>query len=215
MCSFHLDGYAHSESKIMGIIIEPTQVQLHDLVAPYLRTQPLGLGFAIGYASPAFANFGRVCIAGNVQNQLRSALSLSATTPFEIASISKTFTSTLYALLIRALDVTKKVGDYILPKGPLPISPALADITLDQLVNYTSGLPTDNSDGTVDTPPLLPQPYSMTAMMSFLNASPPKLSQIGASYTYSNLAFAIMSAIIASDRAEWQSQGRQVCGKNA
>jgi D-alanyl-D-alanine-carboxypeptidase/D-alanyl-D-alanine-endopeptidase len=183
----------------MGGIIEPKEDQLRDLVSPYLNVQPKGLGFALGYASQTFANYGRLYFAGNVQNQFGSALRLTETTPFEIASISKTFTSTLYTLLFRSSGSTKTIGDYIIPNGRLPISPALANITLDQLVNYTSGLPTDNSDGTVGTPRLLPQPYSLPAMLSFLNSSPPTLTEVGTSYTYSNLAFAIMSAIIASD----------------
>ena len=41
----------------MGSIVEPTQALLESLVAPYLETQPSGLGFAIGYASPSFPNF--------------------------------------------------------------------------------------------------------------------------------------------------------------
>jgi hypothetical protein len=40
----------------MPTFIAPTQAQLENLVAPYLATQPRGLGFAIGYASPDFAN---------------------------------------------------------------------------------------------------------------------------------------------------------------
>jgi CubicO group peptidase (beta-lactamase class C family) len=100
--------------------------------------------------------------------------------------------------LIRASQPTKTVGDYSSPNGPLPISPKLANIKLDQLVNYTSGLPQDNGNGPFPAPPLSPQPYSMPAMMSFLNASPPPVSPPSENYTYSNLAFAIVSAIIAS-----------------
>jgi serine-type D-Ala-D-Ala carboxypeptidase/endopeptidase len=134
-----------------------------------------------------------------VQNQFGEALTLGASTPFEIASLSKTFTAALYALLIRAFDPTLRVGDYSQPNGPLPISSALADITLDQLVNYTSGLPHDNDDATIDAPPYWSYPYSMPAMMSFLQAFPPRPSSPGVNYSYSNLAFALMSAIIASE----------------
>jgi D-alanyl-D-alanine-carboxypeptidase/D-alanyl-D-alanine-endopeptidase len=182
----------------MGGIVEPTQAQLESLVAPYLSTQPSGLGFAIGYASPNFANSGGLYFAGNVQNQFGAALTLDGTTPFEIASVSKTFTATLYALLIRASKPTLTVGDYSLPDGPLSISRTLADITLDQLMNYTSGLPQDNDNGAVDSPPLWPYPYSMPGMMSFLAAAPPAVSPPNQKYRYSNLGFAIMSAILAS-----------------
>ncbi|SFK74081.1 serine hydrolase domain-containing protein [Methylocapsa palsarum] len=179
----------------MGNIVEPTQAYLNSLVAPYLKAQPSGLGFAIGYASPSFQ--GVYTSPNPVHNQFGAPLTLSATTPFEIASISKTFTATLYALLIRASDPTRTIGDYIAPNGPLRISASLGDITLDQLMNYTSGLPADNVDGSVDSPPYWPQPYSMPAMLSFLGAAPPTLSPPGQQYQYSNLGFALMSAIIA------------------
>jgi len=189
----------------MANIVAPTQAQLESLVAPYLATQPRGLGFAIGYASPDLANSGGLFFRGNVQNQFGTDLRLGATTPFEIASLTKTFTATLYALLIPALDAKRTVGDYISPKGPLQIGASLAGIKLDGLVNYTSGLPQDNTDAGADavTPPVWPLPYSMQAVMSFLDASPPPVSpppptQADPNYTYSNLAFALMSAIIAS-----------------
>ncbi len=176
----------------MGTIVEPTQTQLEDLVAPYLTTQNSGLGFAIGYASPSFANNGGLYFGGNVQNQFGSALTLGASTPFEIASVSKTFTATLYALLIRAHNAKKTVGDYTAPTGPLPISSTLANITLDELMNYTSGLPEDNSNGTVDSPPQWPLPYSVPGLLSFLGAAPPAVAPPNKEYRYSNLAFALM-----------------------
>jgi D-alanyl-D-alanine-carboxypeptidase/D-alanyl-D-alanine-endopeptidase len=182
----------------MTTIIEPTTDQLAALVEPYLTTQPSGLGFAIGYASPGFVNSGGLYFAGNVTNQFGTALTLGPTTPFEIASISKTFTATLYAALLRSRNAGLTIGDFIAPNGRLSISSALAAITLDQLMSYTSGLPQDNENGTVDSPPYWAYPYSMPAMLSYLTASPPPVSSPGAQYTYSNLGFAIMSAILAS-----------------
>jgi serine-type D-Ala-D-Ala carboxypeptidase/endopeptidase len=179
-------------------IVEPTQAQVAALVAPYLKTQASGLGFAIGCASPGFAQSGSLYFAGNVTNQFGQSLDLGATTPFEIASISKTFTATLYARLIRVGNPNLTIGDFSQPYGPLPISPTLAGITLDELMSYTSGLPQDNEDAEVDSPPELPSPYSMPGMLSYLRATPPPVTSSGQQYTYSNLAFAIMSAILAS-----------------
>jgi serine-type D-Ala-D-Ala carboxypeptidase/endopeptidase len=184
----------------MGDICEPTDDLLAEMVAPYLKAQPRGLGFAIGYASPSFANYGRVLTFGNVQNQFGLDLGLNPETPFEIASITKTFTATLYARLIRAVNPNQTVAVYLHPKGPFT-SETLAGIPLDSLVNYTSGLPKDNRDEEAETvaPRLWPRPYSMQGMVSFLNNWQPTLSPPGEKYSYSNLAFAIMSAIIASD----------------
>jgi D-alanyl-D-alanine-carboxypeptidase/D-alanyl-D-alanine-endopeptidase len=182
-------------------IVMPTQAQLDALVKPHLTTQPQGLAFAIGYASPGFSPQGNLYLAGNVANQFGQSLTLSSSTPFLLASVSKTFTATLYALLIRQNDPLLTLGNYISPNGPLNISSTLAGIPLDGLVNYTSGLPLDNVADPDDNPAYLPQPYSLTAMLSYLDASPPAVSGTGSAYTYSNLGFAIMSAVLASTTA--------------
>ena len=183
----------------MSSIVQPTESQLDTLVAPYLVRQQLGLGFSIGYASPEFTPPGNLYFAGNVQNQFGSRMRLDGDTLFELASISKTFTATLYALLVRSISPSKTVGDYIAPNGPLHISSTLADIPLDSLMNYTSGLPEDDENGSVDTPPYWPQPYSLRAMLSYLDGYPPVVANanIGSKYTYSNLGFALMAAILA------------------
>jgi D-alanyl-D-alanine-carboxypeptidase/D-alanyl-D-alanine-endopeptidase len=173
---------------------------LAKMVEPYLRAQPKGLGFAIGYAGPNFDNYGRVRVFGNLQNQFGADLCLSGETPFEIASITKTFTATLYARLIRSVSSNQTLADYLCPKGPFT-NERLARMSLDCLVNYTSGLPQDNDDAGANavSPPYWPRPYSMQGMVSFLNNFQPNLPPPDDSYTYSNLAFSIMSAIIASD----------------
>jgi serine-type D-Ala-D-Ala carboxypeptidase/endopeptidase len=184
---------------IMAGIVRPSRGQIARLVQPYLKAQPSGLGFAIGYASPQFADYRDIQFFGNVKNQFGRQLTLGRKTPFEIASISKTFTATLYARLIRTSHPNGTLRDYISPKGPLPISKALARIKLDGLVNYTSGLPEDSVDKPVAVPPFQPEPYAMPGMLSYLKESPPSLSRPNKSYSYSNLAFAIMSAIIAAE----------------
>ena len=180
----------------MTSIVEPTTAQLENLVAPYLTLQPVA--FAIGYASPSFANNGNIFLAGSVQSQLDTALNLNRNTLFEIASISKTFTATLYALLLRSKSSTLTVGDFTDPNGPLHISSTLGTITLDDLMSYTSGLPQDSVDAKVDSPPYWAYPYSMPGMLSYLNLSPPPIKCTGKAFTYSNLGFALMSSIIAA-----------------
>jgi CubicO group peptidase (beta-lactamase class C family) len=181
----------------MGTIREPTEALLKRLVAPYLKTQDHGLVFAIGFAGPSFTNKGSVYLFGKMQNQFGDERPLDKKkTLFEIASITKTFTATLYALRVRGKKHT--VGDFMKPNGPFT-NRYLADIKLDQLVNYTSGLPQDNDDARPATPRFWPQPYSLQGMIGFLNARPPQLLGPGKRYAYSNLGFAIMSAIIASD----------------
>ena len=123
----------------MTKIVRPTKADLDKLVAPYLKTQPSGLAFAIGYASPQFSPDGFLYFGGNAANQFGQTLTLDGDTLFQLASVSKTFTATLYALLIRSVSASRTVGDYIVPNGPLPISGSLAGISLDQLVNSHPG----------------------------------------------------------------------------
>ena len=153
----------------MTHITAPTPVQLSKLVAPYLATAPSGLGLVIGYASPSLPENGGLFFAGRPRNQFDVEIPLDATTPFAIAGITKTFTATLYALLIRAFDPGLKIGDYAAPVGPMPINPALAEIALDQLVNYTSGLPADHGHSRIAKPPYKAYPYSVPAMLSYLS----------------------------------------------
>jgi D-alanyl-D-alanine-carboxypeptidase/D-alanyl-D-alanine-endopeptidase len=178
------------------MIVEPKPEDLDRLVAPYLRIQPEGLGFAIGYAGPTFSH---IFYAGNVRNQFGKKLKCGKATPFEIASITKTFTATLYADVIGNAGVTRRLEYYITKKW-LPISKAFAEIELQRLVNYTSGLPEDytESGAKAAAPRLWPRPYSFPNMLSFLKTRPPKVSS--PEYGYSNVAFAIMSMVIASEK---------------
>jgi serine-type D-Ala-D-Ala carboxypeptidase/endopeptidase len=114
----------------MTDIVPPTKSQLDSLVEPYLIRQQSGLGFAIGYASPDFTPPGNLYFRGTLQNQFGARLSLDGDTLFEIASVTKTFTATLYALLIRSVSPSKTVGDY-----RLHISSTLAGIPVDGLMN--------------------------------------------------------------------------------
>ncbi len=190
----------------MTTIVPPTPQQLAAEVETYLNAYPdQKLAFVIGYASPSFQNYGGIYYAGSVQNQFGGSLRLDEHTLFEIASISKTFTATLYALLVRFMDSTLTVNDFMAPAGPLSIGSQFGPITLDQLVNYTSGLPSDNAGGT-DYPTYLPTPYSEAGMLSYLDSpEAPSVTDRGMTYTYSNLAFALMASILG-----WVRQGPPV-----
>ncbi len=186
----------------MTTIVPPSQQDLESLVSSWPD-----VAFAIGYASPSFQTLknpsgGSIFCAGSVQNQFGTAMTLDPTTPFEIGSVTKTFTATLYALLIRSQSASQTVGDYI-AKGVLPIGTQFKDILLDSLVNYTSGLPFDNRSDAVDSPPYLPFPYSETGMLSYLNGTSLSPRGSGKTYTYSNLAVALMAAILGTtDRTD-------------
>lgn len=170
-------------------ISEPTQDQLNALVAPYLETQPTGLGFVIGYAGPGFEGIFR---AGNLVNHWKNPIDFNNDTPFELASVSKTFTATLYAVVARAQgwNTALTLGDL-----SLGIGTQFSNIPVVSLVNYTSGLPADSKDAT-DFPPFLPKPYSVAGMLGYLNATDMSPTGTGEHYTYSNLGFGIMGGAV-------------------
>ena len=186
----------------MQSITEPTEAQLNNIVGPYLNqakaTAGVGLGIVIGYVGPGFSNiypFGSLLNQAQqpyLLNQAKQQLALTNDTPFALASVSKTFTATLYGLLIpNAQKQNPTLGDF-----PLNIGTQFQNIPIGTLVNYTSGLPADN-DTVTDLPPLLPAPYSTAGMLGFLNLpNNMMLAQSGTVYAYSNLGFAIASAVL-------------------
>jgi len=183
----------------MQSITEPTEAQLNSIVQPYLDNAPsdCGLGIAIGYAGLGFSGiYLRGSLFNGAQppyllNQAGQTFALTNDTPFELASISKTFTATLYALLIpNAQKQNPTLGDF-----PLNIGGQFQSIPIETLVNYTSGLPADN-DTVTDLPPFLPAPYSTPGMLGFLNLTNIEPKPFGTVSAYSNLGFAIASAVL-------------------
>jgi CubicO group peptidase (beta-lactamase class C family) len=95
-----------------------------------------------GLISPDVANSPTILYAGkDVWNTQHKPLTVTAETPFLIASITKTFTSNVQYLLHENYDGS--LGDFIsVPGYPLP--PALASLPILDLANYSPGFPTDN-----------------------------------------------------------------------
>jgi serine-type D-Ala-D-Ala carboxypeptidase/endopeptidase len=179
----------------MTTIVEPTQQQLDALVSPYLEVQQTGLAFVIGYASPNFSPNWALYCNGNIANQRNRSLPLGGSTLFELASVSKTFTATLYALLAQN-NQSLTLGDFMAGNGgPLHIGSQFANIPLSSLVSYTSGLPADNLIARA-MPAELPQPYSTAGMLGFLAMTAMAPIKTGQRYTYSNLGFAVMATVL-------------------
>ncbi|HET9374430.1 MAG TPA: serine hydrolase domain-containing protein, partial [Chthoniobacterales bacterium] len=150
-------------------IIEPTKQQLDNLVQPFLAHS--NVGFAIGYASPQFQESGKFYFKSNgpLLNQANKEVPLGRDTYFEIASISKVFTATLFQLFVQNGTISGSgtpLSDYY-PRGGISLAKQFLDIPLLALSNYTSGLPQDN-DSAPDEPAYLPMPYTVLNMFSYL-----------------------------------------------
>jgi len=175
-------------------IIEPTKQQLDDLVNPFLAHA--NVGFAIGYASPQFQETGKFYFkkSSPLLNQNNQEVPLGAETYFEIASISKVFTATLFQLFVQNGTIANNeipLGDYF-PRGKIGLGKQFLDIPLLALSNYTSGLPQDN-ESAPDEPAYLPMPYTVLNMFSYLANTDLTVNAPGTAYTYSNLGFAILA----------------------
>lgn len=179
--------------------VSPTSAQLNDIVQPYMNfANTDGLAIMVGWATPTA---GGIVPFGSVKNQLGGAMTLTNDTCFELASSSKTFTATLYALLTSGQSSSPSLGEF-----NLGIGTQFDDIPVEMLVNYTSGLPQDDSDAT-DLPPLLPIPYSLNGMLGFLNLTSLRPAPYGEKFTYSNLGFALTSAVLPAIYAKNPSPG--------
>ncbi len=184
----------------MGSIVSPTTAQLDALVLSYTQGQP-GLAFAIGWLSPEIDTsgpyrHGGLYFSGQVMNQYGMPLALGPNTPFELASLSKTFTATLYAALLPGYVARTGINAPVLADlydgMALPtLPPDIAAIPVRDLVSYVSGLRQDN--GTAVAPPHLQAcGMSMANLCGFLQMDTGFAPHgTGRRYTYSNLAFAL------------------------
>jgi hypothetical protein len=124
-------------------IVEPTKQQLDDLVNPFLAHP--NVGFAIGYASPQFQGSGKFYFKSNgpLLNQSNQEVPLGVETYFEIASISKVFTATLFQLFVQNGTIANNevpLGNYF-PRGNIGLGKQFLDISvasLEQLLLWSA-----------------------------------------------------------------------------
>ena len=179
----------------MSKIVPPTKKYLDSLVDPLLQNTS-GLAFVIGYVGPTFQD---IYFKGNLANQFGKSVPLGKETHFELASVSKTFTATLSAVLGEKFQTgweTQTIGTYNGTPG-LQIGSQFNSIPLSTLLSYSSGLPKDNSNA-YDYPPEFPTPYSPAGMLGYLNMTNLQPSTPNTKYTYSNMAFSIIAQILPS-----------------
>ncbi|MBN9524472.1 beta-lactamase family protein, partial [bacterium] len=148
------------------------------------------LGVACGYVQGGVAQF---CYAGQLvpyTNQGEQGCPPAMTTPFEIGSVTKVFTATVYQALLaqEVVSVSDTLSKWITNEN---LNATIGALTLGDLATYSSGLPQDNSNAT-DLPSGQNYPYEVSAMYDFLETFDPDLGKAGC-YAYSNLGWALLA----------------------
>ncbi|MGC2657043.1 MAG: serine hydrolase domain-containing protein [Bryobacteraceae bacterium] len=164
-------------------------------MSQYVRAPFVPIGASVGITSPGFGS--QFFFEGNIVDSGGNSLTLDVSTPFELASISKTFTTTLYEYFVQGgfIEATAMLGNYFSPDE----IGRLTDIPLLNLANYTSGLPADNITVTDLPGSLTTGPYTDQQLFDFLGSNPLFFSEVnspGNSYTYSNLGFALLAMAV-------------------
>ncbi len=120
---------------------------------------------------------------------------VSASTAFEIGSITKTFTATIFAQLVKegVLNPDSLVRDLLPPGTPVPsykdsVSGDVVEITLDQLAHHTSGLPRQQAVGNSG-------PFDTERMFGQLDRIVLK-TRPGSKYLDSQLGIALLAKVI-------------------
>lgn len=169
----------------------PTQQQVQQLVDFYLDGAP-NVGVVVGVAAPGVSPATSVLyfVGGDLLNQNSEPITFDADTPFWIASLTKTFTTTLFANYAQgSASVWNGTLGEFQPAGSAPLYADYAALTLQSVANYTSGLPEDYEAPVNDQPDPLPYPYTVADMYQFLSTD---RFPLGSGYNYSNLGFALL-----------------------
>jgi CubicO group peptidase (beta-lactamase class C family) len=151
-----------------------------------LNTHGANVGVVAGIVTPDdVARNGKIVFAGQqtLTNPDGKRLELNERTPFEIASISKVFTSGLHYMLHGPYEGT--LGGWLGSK--LTMSRSVADLSLKNLAVYHPGLAQDNQGG-VYPPGMM---SSLTTLFSYLSTLTPPFPQ-GTCYSYSNLGWSLL-----------------------
>jgi len=116
---------------------------------------------------------------------------------FEIGSITKTFTATLLAYYVNEgqVKLTDPVTKYL--PDSVAVNQSLSGITLLNLINHTSGLPSvpDNLKESMTNPFNPYKDYTKQMMYAYLRSCRPS-TKPGEKYAYSNLGVGLLGTIL-------------------
>jgi beta-lactamase class C len=166
--------------------VQPVQSLIDRYYSETLDTRGANVGVVVGIVTPDdVARNGKLLFAGQqtLTNPDGRRLELNERTPFEIASISKVFTSGVHYLLHGPYQGT--LGAWL--GSRLTMSRAVANLSLENLAVYQPGLAQDNRGGVY--PPGMTM--SLTTLFNYLSTFTPPFPQ-GTCYSYSNLGWSLL-----------------------
>jgi len=172
-------------------VLEIGTDQIERIVYAYLPTVSPHIGAAVGIASPFFG--ARITCFGSLLDQNGLPMVFTTDTPFEIASVTKTVTASVYERLIQTGQINGNTAlDGLIDPA---VSSTIRSIPLYDLANYTSGLPADNVDCYMNCtyPTPLGSSYTLAEMISFLSSPTFTITPPGTTYSYSNLGFSLLA----------------------
>jgi CubicO group peptidase (beta-lactamase class C family) len=159
------------------------------LLDSYISTARTGgmqhVAVVAGIVHPKLAH-PRVLVSGSAVSADDHAkrITLSGDTPFEIGSITKTFTSWVFGSQAKSYDGL--LGDYL----KLPLPSGILNIPIEAIVSYSSGFPTD------DVSPVwwvnFIDPTSLNDLIQTLKGQPLPQCAAGKVYSYSNFAWGLL-----------------------
>jgi CubicO group peptidase (beta-lactamase class C family) len=171
----------------------PVDSVVNQKIQDYVEKHKGSPGVVVGIIDSQGERIFTYGLSGNPVN-----LELSADTRFEIGSISKTLTGTLFADLIISGRVTPEQKLQSLFPNNQVLSNGLEQISLEQLATHTSGLPRVPLDIGSLYKMISTDPYQGSTSKSVLSAAsslPEMLVSDNKSMNYSNLGAALLAPL--------------------
>src|SRR5262245_33521718 len=167
--------------------IQSVQTLIDDYSRNALTSHRANVGVVAGLGTPDNAGRnGQLLYAGRdgLINPNGRRVELDERTPFEIASISKVFTSGIHYMLHGPYDGT--LGSWLGSK--LTMSRAVADTSLKNLAVYEPGFPQDNRGGAYPPGTMM----SLRSLFDYMASFTPPFPQ-GSCYSYSNTGWSMLA----------------------
>jgi hypothetical protein len=151
------------------------------------------IGVVIGAVTPAEPAGGLIFSKNQIVTQSKQSITPSSSTPFELGSVSKVFTTGIYSMLQSTPNFEGTLGQRL--GSQMTMSDTVKAIPIQCLASFSSGFPQDN--GHCPLHPSTGYPAGLTAtlqsLFNYLATYDTMAYTPGTTYSYSNLAMSLVS----------------------